>query len=316
MNPSEADRLSATSGGVFELLARWVLDRGGIVFGACYAEDFSVCHVGITDMSDLPKLKGTKYVQSKCGTCFSQAAEALKEDRFVLFSGTACQIVGLKNMLGRDHENLICVDLICHGVPSPAVWQHYVDFRAQKDNAGILPQSISLRCKESGWQSYSVMFDYGSHRFIQPAGQDAYMWGFIQNLYLRESCFHCSFKGLDRASDITLGDYWGVETQHPEMNDGKGTSLVLLHSKKGRRIWNEICPACRYLSVVPAEAVRDNSMAVENTPENPAAEEFKKSWKTEDFDELVWRLAPKPVPPPTPSVLKRLLHRIRVILSI
>ncbi|MBR6951279.1 MAG: Coenzyme F420 hydrogenase/dehydrogenase, beta subunit C-terminal domain [Oscillospiraceae bacterium] len=294
MNRSESDRLQATSGGVFELLARWVLEKGGVVFGAAYEEDFSVSHICIDDAEDLFLLKGAKYVQSKTGSSFLEAEEALQHGRYVLYSGTSCQIAGLKKALGKEYDRLICVDLICHGVPSPAVWQHYIDYRSGKDNAGIRPQTIYLRCKDTGWQNYSVMFDYGAQQFVQPSRQDAYMQGFIHNLYLRESCFQCRFKGIDRCSDFSLGDYWGIESQHPEMDDHKGTSLVLLHTEKARKIWSGIQTECKFLKVDPSDAVQGNPMAVDSTSETPGKKTFVSNWNSEDFETLVFSIVPLP----------------------
>ena len=295
-NRSLEQRLTATSGGIFELISNYVLNQNGVVFGASYDEFYHVHHICIETREELAKLKGAKYSQSDVADAFSLAKHALETNRSVLFSGTACQIVGLKNYLGKDYDSLICVDLICHGVPSPAVWQKYINERAYADNRGIKPHSINLRCKMNGWQDYSVSFDYGIHQYVVSARKDPYIQGFIHDLYLRPSCHSCTVKGLKRASDFTLGDYWGIGDQYPEFNDDKGTSIVLLHSEKAKQVWQTIRSQVYSLEVDAERAVCQNAMAIESTPKSPLAQAFRQRWKKESLDELVWDLVQTPIP--------------------
>ena len=158
-------RRDSTSGGVFSLLAQTVLQKNGIVFGAAYNPDFSVSHQYTETEDGLQRFRGAKYVQSDIGKSYRQVRSFLNENRYVLFSGTPCQIAGLQSYLGKDYEKLICVDLICHGIPSPEVWQHYIDYRAQVDNNGIRPEYINLRSKTTGWQRYSVIMFWSLPHF-------------------------------------------------------------------------------------------------------------------------------------------------------
>jgi len=309
MEKSKKARLTASSGGAFELLAGWVLKQGGLVFGASYDEALAVQHICVSDYADLEKLKDTKYSQSRIGDTYKQAKKELEAGKQVLFSGTACQIAGLKSFLGKEYPNLLCVDLICHGVPSPAVWQHYLDYRAQKDNSGIRPVTVNQRSKATGWPVYSVEFKYDGHTECNYASQDSYMRGFIDNLYLRSSCYNCSFKGLHRAADFTLGDYWGIESQLPQMHDGKGTSLVLLHSEKAKQVWDDIGRQMSCKQIDPEMALRDNTMALVSAVYNPKADEFVARWKNEDFDDLVWSLVPKPPVPQKPGGVQTLKEK-------
>ena len=173
-NKDEAERKKSTSGGVFPLLARRILDAGGIIYGAAYDSDFSVKHIAVEDSENLSLLQGTKYVQSTVGRLFSEVKDWLKAGRLVLFSGTPCQCAGLRAFLGKDYNNLMLVDLICHGVPSPKVWQTYIDYRAKQENGGKRPVRINMRSKISGWSRYSTEFDYGNGKITRIQRSDAW----------------------------------------------------------------------------------------------------------------------------------------------
>ena len=188
INPDEAVRQSSTSGGIFTLLCQWVLNRGGVIFGAVYNDQFEVVHCQAETAEELVRFRGAKYAQSRLDDTFQQVAFCLKKDRYVLFSGTPCQVGGLVAFLGKSYEKLILTDLICHGVPSPKVWERYIRYRSQQDTRGETPSAINLRSKETGWPGYSIRFDYadGQH-YSAPNSHDPYLRGFVQNLYLRPS---------------------------------------------------------------------------------------------------------------------------------
>ena len=161
----------------------------------------------------------------------------------VLFSGTGCQVSGLKNYLQKEYNNLICIDLVCHGVPSPKIWKKYVENRAKIDNEGKFPKRINMRSKATGWSrySYSIQFFYNEKKqYLQSSGKDSFMRAFISDLCSRPSCTKCQFKGINRNSDFTLGDYWGIWNQDLSMDDNKGTSLVYIHTNKGREMLGKI----------------------------------------------------------------------------
>ena len=307
-------RNNSTSGGIFTLLTKAVLQKNGVVFGAAYNPDFSVSHRYTETEEGLQRFCGAKYVQSDIGKSYRQARSFLNENRYVLFSGTPCQIAGLQSFLGKAYEKLICVDLICHGIPSPEVWQDYIDYRAKADNNGIRPEAINLRSKTTGWQRYSVEFRYSEKTYSKQFADDPYMYGYIRDLYTRPTCFDCKFKGLQRNSDFTLGDYWGIESQHPELNDGMGTSLVLVHSEKAALMWNEIADWMRFKEVDPETAIQWNPMAVQSTPYQEKRNEFFVRYKEEDFERLVWELVPKSVPLKN-SLLRRIKNKIRRVIK-
>lgn len=296
VNTKESDRAEASSGGMFILLARWTLEHGGVVFGAAFNEDFSVSHQYAQTEAEVYRFCGSKYVQSRIGDSYRKAKMFLTEGRCVLFSGTPCQIVGLKKYLGREYEHLLTVDMICHGVPSPDVWQRYVQYRADKDNNGSFPKTVKFRSKVSGWKAYSLVIEYQNTTYSRSLHDDSYLHGFLVNLYLRPSCHRCISKGLNRTSDFTLADFWGIQNICPEMDDNRGTSLIFVHTDKGRKIRSELADKIRYIPIDPETAVQSNSAAVRPVDTHLKREEFFRRYRTEDFDTLVWELAPKYVP--------------------
>lgn len=314
INQDDAVRQNSTSGGVFTLLCQWVLNRGGVVFGAAYNDRFEVVHCKAENAEELAKFRGAKYAQSCLGDIFQKVASCLKNDRYVLFSGTPCQIGGLVAFLGKTYDKLILVDLICHGVPSPKVWNHYIQYRSQQDAQGAAPVAINLRSKQTGWPGYSIRFDYPNGLVYSAINsQDPYLRGFVGNLYLRCSCYDCRFKGVTRQSDFTLGDYWGVWGQLPEYHDGKGTSLVLLHTKKAKQLWNDLSHDMRYSEVDISSALAENPSAVVSSPLPEKRGEFFARYEQEDFIALVHSLVPPKAPAASPNLLKRLLYKAKRI---
>lgn len=297
-NCDENVRKRSTSGGIFSLLAEYVLDRGGIIWGAAYESDFSVRHIVVSDRKELSLLQGAKYVQSVIGTSFQEVKRELQKGRIVLFSGTPCQCAGLKSFLGKAYENLITVDMVCHGVPSPKAWQAYIDYRSQKENAGNRPVKINMRSKASGWShyGYSTEFDYGNSKISRiQNSRDLFMKAFIGNICLRSSCSDCIAKGVDRCTDFTLGDYWGIWNQHPEFDDNKGTSVVFVHSQKGREILNQVRENTVWLEVDIKAAYRENGSVVNSSAMHTARGDFLAGVTAENFEEIVSRYFPQNV---------------------
>lgn len=276
-NVDDAVRFSSSSGGVFSALAEDVLARNGRVCGAVYHSDFSVCHVIIDSAERLGEMRGAKYAQSRAEQCFPEIRALLREGVPVLFVGTPCQTAGLRAYLGREYPGLLLVDMICHGVPSPMVWKQYLRERSQEIAPGGELCGVNLRSKTSGWSryGYSVEMKYtnGASSSV-PQGQDLFMRGFVSNLYLRPSCAACSFKGVKRFGDLTLGDYWGIWDQYPEFDDNKGTSLLLIYTEKGCGAWNRVAGRFRSLHVTVQDAVAQNPSAVQASVPHPNRDRF------------------------------------------
>lgn len=286
-NTDEKTRLASSSGGVFTLMAETVLKQGGVVFGAGFDEGFNVCHQCVERVEELDKLRMSKYVQSKIGDTYKEAEAFLKSGRMVLFTGTPCQIGGLKAYLGKPYDHLITQDIICHGVPSPMVWEAYLAFR-KKSDGGCAARRIAFRRKDFGWKRYSVSISYGNDtEYRQDLTQDLFMKGFLKDLYLRPSCHACAFKSVKRHSDITLADFWGIENVAPEMFDDKGTSLVLVQSEKGKALFKNIEKKMICQGVDLDEALNYNPAAIRPAPIPKNREAFYNRFGKEPFDKII-----------------------------
>ena len=283
-NPNEVQRKESSSGGIFSLIANKILSSGGKVFGASFDDDFNVVHVGISNAEGLNKLRGSKYVQSVIGDVFKEVKTELDLGTEVLFSGTPCQVEGLKSYLRKDYSNLFLVDLICHGVPSSNAWQKYLSDLETKYNSKIA--KVTFRNKEQSWKRYSICITFDSgEQLIQKFNENNYMKAFLRNFCLRPSCYTCNFKGLSRKSDITLADFWGIESVLPVMDDDKGTSLVLAHTQKGKDLIDEI--DATVMQVDPHLAIRENTSAVKSSSYSKYRDKFFKEIKSKPFNKVV-----------------------------
>lgn len=227
------NRLLSSSGGVFSLLAESIIKRGGVVFGARFDEQFNVFHSHTETCAGIEPFRGSKYAQSDLRDSYSQVKQFLKEKRPVLFSGTPCQIAGLRGYIQhKDDDNLFLVSVVCHGAPSPQVWKEYL-----KDvTNGAQPTAVSMRDKSEGWSKYRMIIRRDDESFLDTIATDTpFMKAFLNDLILRPSCYSCQFRG-NHGSDLTLGDYWGIENIHPDMSDDKGTSLILVYTAKGQQL--------------------------------------------------------------------------------
>lgn len=286
INKDESIRLESSSGGIFTLTAEQVIDNGGVVFGAGFNDNFEVYHSYVETKEDLEKLRGSKYVQSKIGDTYRQVKDFLQQERKVLFSGTPCQIGGLKSYLGQSYENLFCVDIVCHGVPSPDIWRKYISY--QESRSGSHTRRIAFRLKDEGWKRYSVSFLFKNNtEYRQTLDKDLYMRAFLKDVCLRPSCYACEFKTLHRQSDITLADFWGIQRMLPDMDDDKGTSLIFVNSANGQSMLEEIKGKVLYKEVDINQAVYYNSAAIKSVEYNINRDSFFEELAQLDFDKLV-----------------------------
>ncbi len=229
-NGDEEVRQVSSSGGAFLLLADAVLRDHGVVFGA-RMEGLTCVHGAAQTASGVRAFCGSKYVQSDSTAVWKQVERELKSGKKVLFTGTPCQVAGLKRFLAKPYENLLCADLICHGTPSPGVFARYCEELTQE--YGEVPRALRFRHKERNWQCVTDMLVEKQDGTVVTRKNDAFLLGFLTNLYLRPSCYACRANGNRSGSDLTLADYWGAETLDPKAEDGKGVSLVLTKSKAG-----------------------------------------------------------------------------------
>lgn len=273
INKDESIRSQSSSGGMFTLIAEEVLEDKGVVFGAAFTEEFGLKHSYTDSVEGLKKYRGSKYLQSEIGSTFEQVRSFLEKGTKVLFSGTPCQIAGLTAFLGKKYDNLVCIDIICHGAPSPEVFSLYKAELEKNHGAGI--ESFTFRCKDKGWRKYSISALFGNgKRYFADSKTDLYMRGFLQDIYLRPSCYSCRAKAMDRVSDITIADFWGIDNIAPEMNDDKGTNLVLVHTSKGKEILEKLKKDILIKQVEPGQALQYNFAAVRSVKYNGKREEF------------------------------------------
>lgn len=263
-NKVEEIRRVSSSGGIFTLLAEKIISEGGVVFGARFDEHWEVIHDYTETIEGLAAFRGSKYMQSRIGNNYQNVKSFLLKGRRVLFSGTPCQIAGLKSYLGKDYDNLVCVDFVCHGVPSPKVWRRYLKeicckndrknvlqmFISQKD---FLIKNVNFRDKSTGWKKYSFSVSFSetlaerNHNVFSQSvvySENAFMKAFLENIILRPSCYGCRFKDGKSGSDIGLGDFWGIDKFKPEIDDDLGVGLIMINSIKGYALYSSIVSDC------------------------------------------------------------------------
>lgn len=249
-NINEQIRKNSSSGGIFTIIAEKIIIEGGVVFGARFNDNWEVIHDFSETLDGLSVFRGSKYVQSSIGNSFKQVSNFLKEGRKVLFSGTSCQIAGLHHFLRKEYKNLITVDILCHGVPSPKVWREYLNYNFTSENSDSdstkLIEHINFRDKSIGWHHFSLLIkgkynsNFSQFQFCESLNKNIFMKGFLRDLYLRPSCYNCPAKSLKHHSDITLGDFWGIQHIFPQLDDDKGISIVSINSPKGQLFYNTL----------------------------------------------------------------------------
>ncbi len=326
INPDEAIRLQSSSGGIFSMLAQQVIEEGGVVFGAKFNERWEVVHDYCDTLEGLAAFRGSKYVQSAMGTCYRHVQSFLKEGRKVLFSGTPCQVAGMHRYLQKDYDNLLTVDIVCHGVPSPLVWRKYVEAlqSCPKGGAGnntVLSSSINaipvikgieFRNKSNGWKTYHFVVRGNTEIFKESHGENLFMRGFLRDIYLRPSCYACPAKSGKSHSDITLADYWGIERQHPEMDDDKGTNLVLLNTAKGCQQFYDLNTTIQESTYM--QALSGNPSIEKSVAQPSLRKYFYKSFQQGQFAEAIQKTFNKMEPSFSDKVrfnVKQLLKKIR-----
>ena len=263
-NKDNNDLIHSSSGGMFSVLAKMVLQNNGVVYGAAYDKNNKVIHIGIDSEKELKKLQGSKYVQSDINNSYINVERNLKSGKLVLFTGTPCQIKGLKNFLIRDYDNLITCDLVCHGVPSQKLFAKYIDYLEKKYKRKI--KSYNFRSKErNGWGlTAKVVFKNKTFKFIN-SDFDPYYSNFLNCNTYRLSCYNCEFACLNRTSDITLADYWGVLQFHSDFYSKDGVSLVLINSKKGKDIFNKVKDKIEYIDTDISNAIQKNKNLIKSS---------------------------------------------------
>lgn len=279
-------RKCSSSGGIFSVIAEKVLENNGIVYGAAFDENFVVNHTAVSSLDDLDLIRRSKYVQSDLNNSFVSVKNNLTDGKTVLFTGTPCQVEGLLAYLKKPYDNLITMDFVCHGVPSPDVWDFYKAYLQKQYNSDI--RNINFRDKSLGWKNSSVRIEFeNGNVYCNTFGKDPYMKAFLANMDLRESCYTCKFKSVNHKSDITVADYWGIDKTNPEIDDDKGLSLVLINSDKGASLLNEIESSLTLTKTDVEKTFQYNPCIIKPAKKHSFSQYFLNNYRKGDFTKVV-----------------------------
>ncbi len=243
VSSSERIVMHSASGGVFSTLAAAFLKSKDYVSGAVFDDGFNLHHIITDNMKDLIKLQGSKYTQSNTGDIFRQIKEKLKTGKNVLFCGCPCQVAGLKAYLGKEYGNLFTLDLICHGVPSNRMFKDYL--KCYENKKEIKTKKFLFRDKNIGWGKNGSLISYSGKKYRLFESSVSYFYYFAQSLIMRTNCYSCKYANGKRCGDISIGDYWGIQKEHPEclggskIDESKGVSVIIANTDKGLRLINE-----------------------------------------------------------------------------
>lgn len=280
-------RRQSTSGGAFTAIAEYVLNQNGIVYGAMFDDKFKVIHNSVEKAEDLYKFRNSKYVQSELGESFTKVKAELENGRYVCFSGTSCQIEGLKKFLNKEYEKLLLVDVVCRAVPSPLVWQKYLNIK-KKENSNI--KDIRFRDKFYGYKysNFTIFNKENKITYHEGIETDQYLRAFFSNICDRPSCYECVFKKQNRESDITIWDCFEVEKYNKTFDDDKGTTRVLTHTKKGNNIIKEIAKTHKVNEIDVEKSINNFLAMFQPIKKNNKREQFFKDINTLD-EETVFK---------------------------
>ena len=301
-NTCEEERKNSASGGMFYILAKYVIEKNGVVFGVKYNEDLTAVHDYATTLEECKSFMGSKYVRSKTEGIYEKVKEFLMQEKYVLFTGTPCQIAGLKTFLNKEYEKLLTCEIICHANPSPKIFRKYVEELEQKKALKV--KDIKFRSKENGWDNSTPIIEYENGEKEEDI---TFYKGFIAELFNRPSCHSCVFVGNKGYADFTIGDLWGIQKIAPEMNDNKGVSLLIVNSNKAEKIFLEIKENLSFKPIDVDLALSYNHAT--NSPMHPKREKF---FKVVNQEGNVIKYIKKYTKPSLWRRIKRKLKRILV----
>lgn len=306
-NKNDHERVHSSSGGIFVLLAKEVLDKGGIVFGAAYDDDFLVYHSAAENFEELKKLIGSKYLQSRIGDSFSYVRKLLNKGKQVLFVGTSCQIAGLRGYLKKDYASLVCVDFICLGIPSPKVWKDYLDTYFKGEEI----QYVNFKNKNLGWHQFSLNIKTDKRNFCRNGRETLFFSGYFKHLYSRPSCSECIFKHGNRDSDITISDCWGYQYIAPELDDNRGLSSIECHSQKGLELFELIKDNLVWKNANIEDVLKYNSNYCTAVPMGEHRADFWRDYDRLDKDKLFKKYCS----PEKTDLFKRIKNKVKIIVK-
>jgi len=322
VNKDVATLHNSSSGGVFAALASLTFEKDGVVFGCAFNGDMEPEHICIDNPADMRRLQGSKYVQSDVKNTYAEAQKYLQEGRRVLYTGTPCQIAGLKSYLGKDYDSLITADLICHGVPSAAFFKGYIAWLEERSKSEVI--DFKFRDKSRGWGLMGkVVYEKSKavwEKIISPLTSYYYSY-FLEGDIYRESCYECKYAGGTRQGDFTMGDYWGIEKAHPEVETRNGVSVLLVNTEKGMTLMPALSGSLNLTKSTLDQARAQNGQLRQPTARSDRREAILQTWREGGYqavaDEyykanrkriLISRIKMM-VPQPVKRLIKKLLGR-------
>lgn len=307
---NEKIRMESRSGGIFSAISENILENSGVVYGCILNDELVAQHIRATTLVDRNRMRGSKYVQSDLGKTFVQVEIDLKSNKHVLFSGTSCQIAGLKAFLKKDYKNLYTIDIVCHGVPSPMVLKDYLKWQEKKEKSSVV--KIDFRNKKDfGWSSHkeTLWFEDG-HR----VDSDVFTTLFYNHDILRPACSKCPYKDVVHPADITIADYWGIEKAAPGFSDNKGVSLVLINTPKGEQMFE----TAKYLVDYCTTRLEDSMQEPLIRPfDKPASrEQFWSEYKEYTFEYIKEKYGTLSLKYKVTKIYNRIKRKIKIIMRL
>lgn len=279
----ESIRQASRSGGIFTALSDWILENNGVIYGCVLDDNFNAIHIRANNVEERNRMRGSKYIQSELGNTYKNVKKDLIEKRMVLFSGTSCQIAGLQKYLGKKYNNLFCVDVVCHGVPSPKVWKNYLKWNEKRYKSKI--SAVDFRNKKDyGWRDHveTLIFENGKIE-----NSRIFTTLFFDHCILRPCCYECPYKSVMHPGDITIADYWGIEKAAPEFDDNKGVSLVLINNEFGEKIFEEVKEKLKWKQTRMEDSMQPSLKESVHKPDT--REKFWNDFSRKKFDYIAKR---------------------------
>lgn len=301
LKDSEKTLIQSTSGGVFAGFAMEFLSYYGVVFGCALNNNLMAYHLCVDNYRDVKKLQGSKYVQSDTRGIYKEVKKYLNDNRYVLYSGTPCQIAALKSYLKEDYPKLLTMEIVCHGVPSPKLFENYLMYLEVEAKSKIKEYYFRHKKKngKGTWFKYTTLLNSK----VKDRYTDPYYYHFVKGNNLRESCYNCKFSSKNRVADITIGDYTGIPNEHPEFDNSKGVSTVIINTEKGQFFWNQLASNFDFIESTYQKASNINPNLLAPTPRPEIRDEFYKNYNEDILKYFGETLKP-------PFDLKRTMRKI------
>lgn len=283
-NNDDEIRLQSRSGGVFSVFSDYVLKKEGVIYGCALNDNLVAEHIRASNDKERDRMRGSKYVQSDVNNVFAKVKSDLENEKIVLFTGTACQVAGLKSFLNRDYKNLVCIDVLCHGVPSPLIFKEYLKWQEIRNKGKC--KSVEFRNKRDfGWREHVETIYIENKDEGKVINSKIYTSLFYSGVIMRPSCYNCQYKSIIRSADLTMADCWGIEKAAPEMDDDFGVSLVIINNDKGEKLYNSIEKELKSKPVKIEDCLQEPLIRPYAKP--ATREKFWEEYRKKGFDYIV-----------------------------